>query len=156
MQLSPSQIHFIDADLKKRGVHLRSLREDLLDHICCLIEDQTSNCTDFKQVYRSTLKEFGPARMLQQQTQQSIAAAGKYAWLCKASDFTVTALYLLLAVFFAAGPVYLSAVHNSFTFVTFFSPFILAGVYICATRINYKTFGIIPFRAHLFPGSLVP
>ncbi len=56
--LSDEQIDFIADDIRIRGVFTQSLQEDLLDHICCFIEEQDDE-RPFEEIYRRALDAFG-------------------------------------------------------------------------------------------------
>lgn len=56
--LSDQQIEFISDDIRARGIALVSLQHDLLDHICCLIEDTFEEGDDFESFYRRTISTF--------------------------------------------------------------------------------------------------
>lgn len=56
--LTDEQIDFIADDIRIRGVFTQSLQEDLLDHICCFIEEQDDE-RPFEEVYRRALDAFG-------------------------------------------------------------------------------------------------
>ncbi|HEU4716483.1 MAG TPA: hypothetical protein VFU15_01565 [Bacteroidia bacterium] len=57
--LTEEQIDFIREDIRRRGVFTESLQEDLLDHICCFIEEQPDDAGPFGDVYRRALDAFG-------------------------------------------------------------------------------------------------
>jgi len=56
--LSDQQIDFILRDLQAGGIGTESLRYDLLDHICVIIEQNLNEDGDFEQFYRSVVKTF--------------------------------------------------------------------------------------------------
>lgn len=56
--LTDEQIDFIAEDIRLRGVFTQGLQENLLDHICCCIEQQDDE-RPFEEVYRQTLDAFG-------------------------------------------------------------------------------------------------
>jgi hypothetical protein len=56
--LTDEQIDFIADDIRNRGVFTQSLQEDLLDHICCFIEEQDDE-RPFGEIYRRALDAFG-------------------------------------------------------------------------------------------------
>ncbi len=56
--LTDEQIDFIAEDIRIRGVFTQGLQENLLDHICCCIEQQEDE-RPFEEVYRQTLDAFG-------------------------------------------------------------------------------------------------
>jgi len=57
-QLNDQQIDFILSDLGQRGIRTESLRLNLLDHICILIEENLEENGDFYQYYTSVLPAF--------------------------------------------------------------------------------------------------
>lgn len=63
MEISDDEVDFIRADLQERGISLPSLRDGLLDHLCCMLEAETSGKA-FREVYREALREFGEAGLL--------------------------------------------------------------------------------------------
>jgi hypothetical protein len=56
--LSEEQIDFILSDIKARGIEIEKLQINLLDHVCCLLEQRMKNGDDFKRVYEEIIKEF--------------------------------------------------------------------------------------------------
>jgi len=56
--ISDQQIDFILRDLEEGGIGTESLRYDLLDHICVIIEENLQEGEDFEQFYRSAVKTF--------------------------------------------------------------------------------------------------
>jgi hypothetical protein len=57
--LTEEQIAFIENDIKIRGITSPDLSIDLLDHICCLIENTLDGYRNFDTVYQETLLLFG-------------------------------------------------------------------------------------------------
>lgn len=56
--LTDEQIDLIADDIRFRGVFSQSLQEDLLDHICCFIEEQDDE-RPFGEIYQQALDAFG-------------------------------------------------------------------------------------------------
>ncbi len=56
--LSETQIDFILDDLSARGIERVSLQQDLLDHICCIIEQSLEDDGDFEHFYFQTITTF--------------------------------------------------------------------------------------------------
>ncbi len=56
--ISDEQIDFILRDLSANGIGTESLRQDLLDHICVIIEQDLDEDGDFDQFYAATVKTF--------------------------------------------------------------------------------------------------
>ncbi len=56
--LNEKQIDFILDDIRRNGVELEDLQSNLLDHVCCIIEQELEENGDFEQFYFSTIKKF--------------------------------------------------------------------------------------------------
>ncbi len=56
--ISDSQIDFIVEDIRKRGITIGSLQDNLLDHICILIEQNLVEGGDFEGYYTSVIRSF--------------------------------------------------------------------------------------------------
>jgi hypothetical protein len=56
--LTDEQVDLIAEDIRARGVFTQSLQEDLLDHICCFIEEQDDE-RPFGDIYQRALDAFG-------------------------------------------------------------------------------------------------
>src|ERR1700752_4853751 len=57
-QLSDQQIDFILDDISAHGVEMESLQQNLLDHVCCIIEQNLEANGDFESFYQKTIKTF--------------------------------------------------------------------------------------------------
>ncbi|HVU54497.1 MAG TPA: hypothetical protein VHD83_05550 [Puia sp.] len=57
-QLDDQEIDFILTDLRQRGIETESMRMNLLDHICILIENTLQEDGDFPQFYATTIRSF--------------------------------------------------------------------------------------------------
>lgn len=57
--LGDAEIDFIREDIRRRGVFTESLQENLLDHLCCYIEEQPEDDRPFEEVYAQALEAFG-------------------------------------------------------------------------------------------------
>ena len=56
--LSDKQIDFILRDIRARGVEMESLQQDLLDHVCCIIEQNLEASGDFEGFYFTVIQTF--------------------------------------------------------------------------------------------------
>lgn len=56
--LSDKQIDYIFNDISARGVEMESLQQNLLDHVCCIIEQNLEENGDFESFYQKTIKTF--------------------------------------------------------------------------------------------------
>ncbi|MBS1599943.1 MAG: hypothetical protein JST75_17080 [Bacteroidetes bacterium] len=57
-RISDQQVDFILADIKKHGIRIESLQQNLLDHICIIIEQNLEQHDDFEKFYREIIKTF--------------------------------------------------------------------------------------------------
>lgn len=57
--ITEKQVDFIEEDLERRGLTFNALREELLDHVCCLVEDNIQhNQMNFDEAYTNALEAF--------------------------------------------------------------------------------------------------
>jgi hypothetical protein len=56
--IKDTQIEFILSDISARGVEMESLQQNLLDHICCIIEQELEENGDFELFYQQTILRF--------------------------------------------------------------------------------------------------
>ncbi len=57
-KITDTQIDLILNDISARGVEMESLQQNLLDHICCIIEKDLEENGDFESFYQKTIKTF--------------------------------------------------------------------------------------------------
>ncbi len=57
-RISDTQIDYILNDIGARGVEMESLQQNLLDHVCCIIENNLEENGDFESFYKKTIKTF--------------------------------------------------------------------------------------------------
>jgi len=56
--LTDDEIDFISNDIKKRGIETEDVRDNILDHVCCIIEHEMSREEDFYVFYEQTIARF--------------------------------------------------------------------------------------------------
>jgi len=56
--LNDKQIDFILNDISARGVKTEDLQYNLLDHVCCIIENELKETGNFEQFYNQTINRF--------------------------------------------------------------------------------------------------
>jgi hypothetical protein len=61
--ISNQQIDFILNDISARGVKMESLQQDILDHVCCIIEQNLEENGDFEGFYFKTIQTFYKAEL---------------------------------------------------------------------------------------------
>lgn len=57
-KLSDKHIDYILDDIRARGVEMEDLQYNLLDHVCCIIEQNLGETGDFEDFYQNTIKTF--------------------------------------------------------------------------------------------------
>lgn len=67
MELTDSQVLFIENELRQQGIDYQPLREELLDHICCAIEGHLQEGENFEVAYTKTIEAFGQQGIIQVQ-----------------------------------------------------------------------------------------
>ncbi len=78
--LSEQQIEFILNDIRRNGVELEDLQYNLLDHVCCIIEQELEENGDFEQFYQTTIRRFYKERLheLEEETQSLLTFKNYY------------------------------------------------------------------------------
>jgi hypothetical protein len=56
--LSHKEIEFIENDIRLRGIALDDLQQNLLDHVCCIVESEMEEGQDFHVFYEDTIRRF--------------------------------------------------------------------------------------------------
>ena len=57
-QLTDEQIAFIENDIRARGLTMEELQDDLLDHICCVVERDMGEGKNFEACYVRMIRKF--------------------------------------------------------------------------------------------------
>lgn len=57
-QISDEHIEYIVSDLQQNGIENEDLINNLVDHICCILEQSVTNDSDFKECYHNTVRSF--------------------------------------------------------------------------------------------------
>ncbi len=56
--LSEQQVDFILDDIRRRGIEMEDLQYNLLDHICCILEQELEEQDDFERLYDDVISRF--------------------------------------------------------------------------------------------------
>jgi hypothetical protein len=103
LSLTEEQITFIEKDIKVRGITSPDLSIDLLDHICCLIENELDEYRNFDTVYEQTLLLFGEKGLQEIQAETNRLLTFKHYYFMnstmKISGY-VSSLMILVGSFF--------------------------------------------------------
>ena len=57
-KVTDSQVDFILNDIEERGVKTEDVRFNILDHVCCIIENEMEGDMNFKEFYKNTIARF--------------------------------------------------------------------------------------------------
>ena len=57
-QLNDKQVDFIFDDIRARGIKNEDLQYNLVDHVCCIIEQNLKEGGDFENFYQQTISKF--------------------------------------------------------------------------------------------------
>ncbi|HEY3402185.1 MAG TPA: hypothetical protein VGK59_02295 [Ohtaekwangia sp.] len=60
MRLSDEQVETIREYIIKSGIHLESLQEDVLDHLCCVLEDSKDTTQHFEKRLQEAIDDLAP------------------------------------------------------------------------------------------------
>lgn len=60
MRISKEQINHISTIIDESGITIQTLRDDLIDHLCCVIESKMELDTPFDQAFEEALREVAP------------------------------------------------------------------------------------------------
>ena len=79
--LDEKEIDFIFNDIKARGVTIEDLQLNLLDHICCIMEEELSYDQDFYKFYENVLPRFfkNELREIEEETTNLLTFKNYYA-----------------------------------------------------------------------------
>jgi len=93
-----NRLEWIESDLEKRGLKYESLREDILDHVCCLVEKSMEQGDDFDSSYSKIVEDIGNSR-LQDIEHQTLLLLDKKFQLMKKLTYTIGLVSTLLILF---------------------------------------------------------
>lgn len=79
-RISDKQIDYILNDISARGVEMDSLQQNLLDHVCCIIEQNLEENGDFESFYKKTIQTFykGELWKIEEETLQLLTNKNYY------------------------------------------------------------------------------
>ena len=77
-ELSIDNINLIISDVKKQEISFSHLADELIDHLCCDIEDEMLNGLDFTQAYNRVKNKLGKRRLKEIQEETLYAVDTKY------------------------------------------------------------------------------
>ena len=63
--ISEQQLDFIRNDIRLRGIEMVSLQQDLLDHVCCIIEQNLEEDGNFESFYLTCIEQFYSQQLIE-------------------------------------------------------------------------------------------
>jgi len=57
-KITDKEIDFILNDIERKGIVTEDVKYNILDHVCCIIENETTIDMDFKKCYKDTIAQF--------------------------------------------------------------------------------------------------
>ncbi len=60
MRISKEQVNFISATIDESGITIPTLKDDLIDHLCCVVESKMENGIPFESALQEALREVAP------------------------------------------------------------------------------------------------
>ncbi|WP_107039883.1 MFS transporter [Brumimicrobium mesophilum] len=101
-KITEVEIDFILEDIKANGVVIEDLQYNLLDHICCIIENEKSDSEDFYEFYKKIMPRFfkKDLKEIQEETEILLKFKNYYAMknTLKITGFTI-AVFTILGAF---------------------------------------------------------
>lgn len=102
VRVSDEQVDFILHEIEARGVTIEDLQWNLLDHMCCIIENEMSETDDFDQFFQGLLPRFFNDNLREIQEETELLLTFKHFYAMKK---TVNISGLLAAVLTLMGSV---------------------------------------------------
>jgi hypothetical protein len=81
--LSEQQVSFILDDIKRNGIELEELQLNLLDHICCIIENEMEPGEHFEEFYRKIIPRFFKRKLGEIQEETDLLLTFKHYYAMK-------------------------------------------------------------------------
>lgn len=140
--LSTEQIEWIQKDIKRKGIVCSDLADDLLDHVCCMVEENIDNGLPFHNSYQLVIEKFGPAgfRKVQKETTFLLNLNSSLYKVVMAMDYMMTFILLIVSCSFIFAPLavmfYQPTLFNLFISL----PFTMIGVIGVVSGFDFKNF----------------
>ncbi|MEL6699891.1 MAG: hypothetical protein AAFP89_26945 [Bacteroidota bacterium] len=88
MRLTPDQEQIIENLVDAQGLKIRTLRDDLIDHLCCVVESELSEGQSFEQVLEKAVADLAPDGLMAIQHQTIFLLNAKRIKLMKQIMYT--------------------------------------------------------------------
>jgi len=98
-QLTNEEIEYIESDLTRSGIRTQSMRDNLLDHICILLEEQLERREEFETLYKAILPRFYNENLSELETQSRRLQLARHHLIVTKLQFFIILLVLLICPF---------------------------------------------------------
>jgi len=102
-RLTEQQIDFILSDISARGVEMEDLQLNLLDHVCCIIEQNLEADGDFEKFYQLTIEKFYKSSLREVEEETKLLLTFKNYYVMKKvmlNSGYVSSVLILIGLFF--------------------------------------------------------
>ncbi|MCA6437210.1 MAG: hypothetical protein ACK5QC_13725 [Bacteroidota bacterium] len=82
-QLNDKQVDFIFDDIRARGIKNEDLQYNLVDHVCCIIEQNLKEGGDFENFYQQTISKFYKKNLIEIEEETHLLINFKYYYTMK-------------------------------------------------------------------------
>lgn len=94
--ISDEQIDFILDDISARGIEMEDLQQNILDHVCCIIEQNLEVSGDFKGFYLHTIETFYKKELSELEEETNLLLTFKNYYTMKKAMITSGAISAVL------------------------------------------------------------
>jgi hypothetical protein len=101
VKLTDDQIEFIRAEIAANGVTIEDLQLNLLDHICCILENEMSEGDDFKLFFADVLPRFFTQHLREIQEETELLLTFKHFYAMKKTMYVTGVAAAILMILFS-------------------------------------------------------
>lgn len=142
MELTTEQIDWIEKDIRSKGITSPELQEDLLDHVCCIVEKNLDKGLMFPEAYDEAIGKFGPAgfRKLQKETSFLLALNSGIYKIIVGLDFIMTFILFVFSCSFLLAPLMILYLKPETFNILVSLPFPVVGLIVLWSGFDYRNF----------------
>jgi hypothetical protein len=143
--LTEQQITWIQKEIKIKGIADTSLEDDLLDHICCIIEENLAKGSSFEIAFDLVIEKFGPAgfRKIQKETTFLLNLNTTAYKFVLALDYLMTFFLLIVSCSFILAPGFVYLYQPTLFNICISLPFSIIGVIVLFSGFDFKHFDTV-------------
>ena len=102
-EITKQDVDFILDDIRRNGIEIDELQQNLLDHLCCVIEQEMPPESDFREFYRSIIPRFFKRELREIQDETELLLTFKHYYAMKKtmiySGAIASAIFLMGSIF---------------------------------------------------------